>query len=81
MLSRSWGNSSVVKSMLSRGPGFNSQYPHSGPQPSVTPVPGNLMLSSDLVGEPGMHMVSVDARKQNIHTHQVKIINLRKRTF
>lgn len=34
-----------------RGHGFDSQHPQGGSQPSVTPVPGDLM-SSDLYGYP-----------------------------
>jgi hypothetical protein len=30
------------------GPGFSSQNPHGGSQPSVTPVPGDMTFSSDL---------------------------------
>ena len=33
-----------------KGPKFNSQQLHGGSKPSVTPAPGDLMLSSDLVG-------------------------------
>ena len=35
---------------LGRGSGFGSSDPHGGSQPSVTPIPGDLMLSSDLRG-------------------------------
>lgn len=35
---------------LAEGPGFESQYPHSGSQPSVTPVLGDPTASSDLKG-------------------------------
>lgn len=31
-----------------RGPGFGSQYPQHDSQPPVTPIPGNLIPSSDL---------------------------------
>ena len=31
-----------LKALDSRGPRFNSQYPHVGSQPSVTPVPEDL---------------------------------------
>ena len=39
----------MVKSIgcSSRGPEFNSQHPHGGSQPSVTPVLGDLMPSFD----------------------------------
>jgi hypothetical protein len=41
---------SVVKSTgcFSRGPEFDSQHLHGGSQPSVAPVPGDIMTSSDL---------------------------------
>lgn len=35
---------------LSEDLGFGSQHPHGGSQLSVTPVPGDLMASSDLHG-------------------------------
>lgn len=43
-------NNSVVKSTCCscRGLRFDSQNLHGGPQPSVTPVPGDLMPSSEL---------------------------------
>lgn len=34
--------------LLYREPGFGSQYPHSGSQPSITLLPGNLTSSSSL---------------------------------
>ena len=41
---RGWRGGSAVKSTgcSSRGAGFNSQHPHGGSEPSVTPVPGDL---------------------------------------
>ena len=35
---------------LAEGLGFGSQHPHGGSQPSLSPVPGNPILSSDLLG-------------------------------
>jgi hypothetical protein len=37
----------------SKGSEFDSQHPYSGSQPSVTPVPGDLMSSSGLFGYQG----------------------------
>lgn len=37
----------------SRGPGFDSQHPHSGPRPSLTPVPGHM------TSFPGLHRIQV----------------------
>ena len=42
-----WREDSVVKSTgYCPGPRFNSQHPHDGSQPPVTPVPGDPMSSS-----------------------------------
>jgi hypothetical protein len=45
---RSWSTGSRIKSTCSyRRPGFSSQHPQ-GSKPSITPVPRNPMLTSDL---------------------------------
>lgn len=43
---RSWGDSSVVKSICCsfRCPGFDSLHPHGSAKPSVTPVPRDAIL-------------------------------------
>ena len=43
---RSWKDSAVVKSIYyaNRGQTLGSQHPHGGPQPFVTPVPGDPKL-------------------------------------
>lgn len=45
-----WKGGLVVKKSCysSREPGFDSQHLHGGSQPSVAPVPGDIMTSSDL---------------------------------
>lgn len=47
-----WGDGSAVKSTCysSRGPGFGSQNPHKGSQPSITAVPEDRLSSSALLG-------------------------------
>ena len=42
------------------GPGFNSQHPHGGSQPSVTPVPGDLRA-------PGYMWYTYALRTTHIH--------------
>lgn len=47
-----WRDGSVIKStcFFYRGSGFKSQHSGGCSQPPVTPIPGNLMLSSNLCG-------------------------------
>jgi hypothetical protein len=47
-----WKDGTAVKSpgCSCRGPGFDSQHPQGCLQPSVTPIPGHPILSSDLRG-------------------------------
>ena len=49
-------------------PRFNSQHPHGGSQPSITPAPGDLMLSSGLCGH-CMHMYLSIYTVTYTHTH------------
>jgi hypothetical protein len=37
-----------AQATLAKDPGFSSQHPHGSSQPSIIPVPGDLMLSSGL---------------------------------
>jgi hypothetical protein len=61
------GDGSVVKSTdhPSRGSGFGFHHPHGGSQPSVTPVPKDLIPSSDLQGY-CTQVVHTPACKKNI---------------
>lgn len=47
-----WKDGSVVKNTCCsyRGHGFKSQHPSDGSEPSIIPVPDDLMPSSDLQG-------------------------------
>ena len=60
-----WGDGSEVKSTCCscRGPRFSSQRPHGGPQPSVTPVPGDP--SSPL--KELTHMIHAHTHTQKMH--------------
>lgn len=49
-----------------RQPGFNSQHPYDGLQPSLTPVLGDQWPPQVL----GMHMVHIYLSSQSIHTHK-----------
>ena len=62
---------------LIAAPGFDSQHPHGGSQPSVTPASGHLTPSSALCGH-CMQMVQRHAGRQNTHTY-IKKINILKR--
>lgn len=46
-------------------PVFASQHQHDGPQPSITPVPGDPMPSSDLPETLGTHVIHVHTCRQN----------------
>lgn len=47
-----WRDGSVVKNACCsyKGPRFGAHQPHIGSQPSLSPVPGHLMSSSDIRG-------------------------------
>ena len=64
-----WRDSSAVKNTdcSFRGPGFNSQHPHDSSQPSITPVPRDLMPSCGLP-QHCTHMAHRHANKTPIHT-------------
>jgi hypothetical protein len=47
---------------LARGPEFDSQHPCGGSQPSITPVPEDLMPSSDLRPAPSTHMAQMHTK-------------------
>ena len=70
LMNRDWRDGSGVKSTgcSYRGPRFNSLHPHGGSQPSITPVPGDPMPSSNLQGHQA-HMWQTYTYRQNIHTH------------
>lgn len=59
----------------STGPKFFSQHPHSGSQPSVTPVLRNL-IHWPPTGT-SMWVVSRPTPRQNAHTHTMKIMPLK----
>jgi hypothetical protein len=54
-----------------KGPGFDSQHPHGGSQPSITHIPGELMLSSDLFRH-WPHTWYTDIHAIKTHTHKIK---------
>lgn len=59
-------NNSVYCS--SRGPGFDSQHPHSSLQAPVTSIPGYLTVSSDQSEpQPCTWYMGIDAGKTLIH--------------
>lgn len=62
-----WGDGSAVKSTCysSRGPGFGSQNPHKGSQPSITPVPEDRLSSSALLYEANVWCL---LHRQQTHT-------------
>ena len=66
-----WGDGSEVKSTCCscRGPRFSSQRPHGGPQPSVTPVPGDPMPSSDLQFQGTLAPLWRNWHTWSMHTH------------
>lgn len=63
---KAWRNGLVVKSSCCfwRGPGFNSQHPHGGSQPSLTTLTGVFMGSSHPWGHQ-THTVCIYACRQN----------------
>jgi hypothetical protein len=65
-----WRGGSEVKStdFSSRGSRFESQHPHGGSQPSETPVSGDLMSSSDLLGHQEIRWCTdIEVGKTSIH--------------
>lgn len=58
-----------------RGTGFDSQHPWCGSQRPVTPVPGDLTAVSNLCGYQAYG--TAHTHRQNIHTHEIKWINLK----
>jgi hypothetical protein len=72
-MNRGWRDGSVFKSTCScRETRFDSQQAHSGSQPSVTPVLGDLILSPDLcdlyLGTDMPHRLTC---RQNCHIHKI----------
>ena len=66
---RGWRDGSVVKSIcFCRESEFESQLPHGGSQPSITPVSGGPMFSSDLC-EYQAHMVYTGIHKNQMLIH------------
>lgn len=57
----------------SSGPGFSSQHPHSGLQPSVTSIPGDPKPSSDLLVRQARHVIHRYTYLRNIHTHKISV--------
>ena len=68
-------DASVVRSTgwTFRGPGLDSQHPHGSSQLSVTPVSGDLMPSSVLLGDQALHMVHRHTCKQKAHIHKLDV--------
>ena len=69
------GGSAVKSSCCScRGPGFGSQQPHGGSQPSLAPVWGGFKVPW-ASGAPGVYMVCMHIHRQSSHPHkQIKQI-------
>jgi hypothetical protein len=68
---RGYRNGPVVENTgcFSKGPRFDSQHPHDGSEPSETPVPGALMLSSGLCGhQPHMHGIQTHMQAKHSYT-------------
>lgn len=65
-----WRHGSDVKSTVcsSRGPGFNSQGPHGGSQPSVALVPEDLKPFLLASSGPGVHMIYNIICQRDTHT-------------
>jgi hypothetical protein len=63
------GSMVETSSYTSRGLGFDSQSPHGNLQPCITPVPGDLMLSSGFHG----HCIHIHTHTHtHTHTHRKK---------
>ena len=69
---RGWKDVLLVKSTRysCKGPGLSFQHLHSGSGLSITPVPGDPMLSWP-PRTPGMHMVHIYTCRQTTHIHQI----------
>lgn len=66
--------SEVESSCSCRGPRFHLQHPHGRLQPSLTPVPGNLMPSYVFSGTPGTYV-------HKAHMHEGKTFIHRMNTY
>lgn len=65
----SWRMAQEIQALCScRGPGLGSQHSHGSTLPSVTPVPGALMPSSDLFGQQAHKWYTY---KQTTQTHKI----------
>lgn len=53
--------------LLFRGSTFDGQHPHGSPQPSITPVPGDLTPSSGVLGHQA-HKWYTDTHVDKTHT-------------
>jgi hypothetical protein len=75
-LSGGWREGSEVKSIgcSSRRPGFKSQHPRGGSQPSVTPLPGCLFWPPQTLST---YMVHILTCKKATHVHKTKCYSLK----
>ena len=60
----SWRDGSVLRSVAVLAEESGSQYPHSGPQPSLTLVPEDLTSSSDLLGHQACKCIKKEERER-----------------